>query len=125
MRLALAKQLADLEIAALSRHLEAIDQAIRLHQIMVDPIKLASTRVQANPRRSGYGGMTAASYGALKRAAPKALTTDQVLAFVIGTCDFGPVPEDYSRRPIDLAVTANGALMVRTLLDRMEHGVYM
>ncbi len=30
-----------------------------------------------------------------------------------------------TRRPIDLAMTANGASIVRTLLDRMEHGVYM
>ncbi len=93
--LAQAERLADLEIAALSRHLEAVDQAIRLHQIIVDPTKLTSTRVQVNPRRSSYGGMTAAIYGALKGAAPKALTTDQVMAFVMGACDFGAVPEDY------------------------------
>ncbi len=30
-----------------------------------------------------------------------------------------------SRRPVELAVTADGASTVRTRLERMEHGVYV
>lgn len=62
--------------------LEAIDRALRMHEIPVAPEKIGAVRFQSNPSRSGYGQITRLIYKALARSHPCSLTTTKITACI-------------------------------------------
>lgn len=86
----------EIDVSALERDLAALDQTLLMHEIHIDPKQLGAIRPRRRLCRSGHGAVTRSIHAALGEVAPRALSTDQVAAFVIAHCDFEFAPEGYS-----------------------------
>ena len=97
------------EIQILERDLAAISAVIQMHEIVVDPNELGTTRVQRRPRRSGYGAMTSAILSCLAKVYPQSLNTDEITAAVSVQCNWTTVQDRFESR-----------IPVRKLLGKMS-----
>lgn len=66
----------------LKSDLAAIDRALRMHEIPINPDKIGPIRFQHNPTRTGYGQITRLIYKALADSHPFSITTTKITAFL-------------------------------------------
>lgn len=70
----------DEHMRILKSDLAAIDRALRMHEIPINPDKIGPVRFQHNPTRTGYGQITRLIYKVLADSHPLSITTTKITA---------------------------------------------
>lgn len=88
VRLAEQIEVEKLYLEALKADLEAIDQAIRLHEIKVNPELIASIRTPTATRMFGHGQITRSIFIALRKSGGEPLSTMQLTLYLVAQAEF-------------------------------------